>query len=66
MRVGWGLLTCTHSCCKGFYPKIAKGGYCEFLARLAIPDKIPKCPLTQLSYSYSYYLTLKTKILLRD
>ncbi|RVW15008.1 hypothetical protein CK203_090453 [Vitis vinifera] len=32
---------------------------------LAIPDKIPKCPLTRLSYSYSDYLTLKTKTLLR-
>ncbi|RVW89648.1 Amino acid transporter AVT1J [Vitis vinifera] len=39
--------------------------WCECLARLAIPDKIPKCPLTQLSYSYSDYLTLKTKTLLR-
>uniref|UniRef100_F6H164 Uncharacterized protein n=1 Tax=Vitis vinifera TaxID=29760 RepID=F6H164_VITVI len=38
---------------------------CECLARLAIPDKIPKCPLTRLSYSYSDYLTLKTKTLLR-
>ena len=38
---------------------------CECLARLAIPDKIPKCPLTQLFYSYSDYLTLKTKTLLR-
>ncbi|RVW68348.1 hypothetical protein CK203_064542 [Vitis vinifera] len=46
-------------------PRIAKGGDCECLARLAIPDKIPKCPLTQLSYSYSDYLTLKTKTLLR-
>ncbi|RVW99310.1 hypothetical protein CK203_030605 [Vitis vinifera] len=36
-----------------------------FSSRLAIPDKIPKCPLTQLSYSYSDYLTLKTKTLLR-
>ncbi|KAL6334591.1 hypothetical protein AAG906_019095 [Vitis piasezkii] len=38
---------------------------CECLARLAIPDKIPKCPLTQLSNSSSDYLTLKTKTLLR-
>uniref|UniRef100_F6GWU0 Uncharacterized protein n=1 Tax=Vitis vinifera TaxID=29760 RepID=F6GWU0_VITVI len=35
------------------------------LARLAIQDKIPKCLLTRLSYSYSDYLTLKTKTLLR-
>ena len=32
---------------------------CECLARLAIPDKIPKCPLTRLSNSSSDYLTLK-------
>ena len=38
---------------------------CECLARLAIPDKIPKCPLTRLSNSSSDYLTLKTKTLLR-
>ena len=38
---------------------------CECLARLAIPDKIPMCPLTQLPNSSSDYLTLKTKILLR-
>nr|CAN69096.1 hypothetical protein VITISV_025437 [Vitis vinifera] len=50
---------------EGFCPRIAKGGDCECLARLAIPDKIPKCPLTQLFYSYSDYLTLKTKTLLR-
>ena len=65
MRVGWGLLTCIHSCCKGFCPRIAKGGDSECLARLAIPHKILKCPLTQLSNSYLNYLTLKTKTLLR-
>ena len=65
MRVGWGLLTCTHLCCKGFCSRIAKGGDCECLARLAILDKILKCPLTRLSNSYSDYLTLKTKTLLR-
>ena len=37
--------------------------YCECLARLAISDKIPKCPITQLSNSSSDYLTLKTKTL---
>ncbi|RVW95215.1 Malonyl-coenzyme A:anthocyanin 3-O-glucoside-6''-O-malonyltransferase [Vitis vinifera] len=39
---------------------------CECLARLVIPNKIPKCPLTRLPNSSSDYLTLKTKILLRD
>ncbi|KAL6338302.1 hypothetical protein AAG906_018577 [Vitis piasezkii] len=38
---------------------------CECLARLAIPNKIPKCPLTRLSNSSSDHLTLKTKTLLR-
>ena len=65
VRVGWGLLTCTHSCCKGFCPRIAKGGDCECLARLAISNKIPKCPLTRLSNSSSDHLNLKTKTLLR-
>ena len=65
VRVGWGLLTCNHSCCKGFCPKIAKKGDCECLVRLAILDKIPKCPLTRLSNSSSDYLTLKIKTLLR-
>ena len=44
---------------------LTSNGSCECLARLAIPDKISKCPLTRLSYSYSDYLTLKTKTLLR-
>ena len=30
---------------------------CEGLARLSIPNKIPKCPLTQFSNSSSYHLT---------
>ena len=46
IRVGSGLLTCAHSCCKGFCPRIAKGGDCECLARLAISNKNLKCLLT--------------------
>ena len=38
---------------------------CECLGRLAIPDKIPKCPLTQFTNPFSDYLTLKTKTLIR-
>ena len=30
---------------------------CEYLAKLTIPDKIPKCPLTQFTDPYSDYLT---------
>ena len=65
MRVGWGLLTYTHSYCKGFWPKVTKEGDCECLARLAILDKIPKCTLTRFFNSSSDYLTLKIKTLLR-
>ena len=57
MRVGWGLLTCTHSSCKGFCSRIAKEGDCECLARLTILEKIPKCPLTQFTNPSSDYLT---------
>ena len=45
--------------------KIDMDDICECLARLAIPDKIPKCPLTRFTNPSSDYLTLKTKTLLR-
>ena len=57
--VGWGLLTCTHSCCKGFCPRIAKGGDYECLARLAILNKIPNCLLTRFTNPSSDYLTFE-------
>nr|CAN74842.1 hypothetical protein VITISV_012791 [Vitis vinifera] len=50
---------------RGFCPRIAKEGDCECLARLAIPDKIPKCPLTRFTNPSLDYSTLKTKTLLR-
>ena len=59
MRVGWDLLTCTHSCCKGFCPRIAKGGDCECLARLVIPKKILECPLTWFTNPSLDYLTFE-------
>ena len=39
--------------------------FCECLTRLAILNKIPKCPLTRFTNPSSDYLTLKTKTLLR-
>ena len=39
---------------------------CECLARLAISNKIPKCPLTQFTNPSSDHLTLKIKALLRS
>ena len=59
MRVGWGLLTCTHSCRKGFCPRIAIRRDYECLSRLAIPDKIPMCPLTRFTNPSSDYLTFE-------
>nr|CAN70330.1 hypothetical protein VITISV_027936 [Vitis vinifera] len=50
---------------RGFCPRIAKEGDCERLTRLAIPDKIPKCPLTRFTNPSFDYSTLKTKTLLR-
>ena len=55
----WVGLTCTHSCCKGFCPRIAKGGDYECLARLAILNKIPNCLLTRFTNPSSDYLTFE-------
>ena len=55
----WVGLTCIRSCCKGFCPRISKWGDFECLARLVIPDKIPKCPLTRFTNPSSNYLTFE-------
>ena len=34
LRVQWSILTYTHSCCKGFSPKIVKARDCECISEV--------------------------------